>query len=109
MSLMRHKFPLPQQAESARGSRRIGLGITGLADALLMLGLAYGSEASLAVAAEVMRFFCHTAYRASVTLAQEKGPFPYFDREKYPAGASVQSLADESRQQSQARAFATAI
>ena len=41
------RFPLPQQAENARGSRRIGLGITGLADALVMLGLRYGSDRSL--------------------------------------------------------------
>jgi ribonucleoside-diphosphate reductase alpha chain len=47
------KFPLPQQAENARGSRRIGLGITGLADAMLMLGLSYGSPESLTMAADI--------------------------------------------------------
>ena len=71
------RFPLPQQAESAHGSRRIGLGITGLADALVMLGLTYGSDRSVAVAAHVMRLVCHTAYRASITLAREKASFPY--------------------------------
>jgi ribonucleoside-diphosphate reductase alpha chain len=60
------RFPLPQQAAIARGSRRIGLGITGLADALVMLGLRYGSERSLAIAGDVMRCVCHAAYRASV-------------------------------------------
>ncbi len=49
------QFPLPQQMENARASRRIGLGITGLADMLVMLGLSYGDDRSLAVAADVMR------------------------------------------------------
>jgi len=70
------RFPLPQQAESAQGTRRIGLGITGLADALLMLGSRYGSNESLDLAREVMSLICHTAYRASVLLAEEKGSFP---------------------------------
>jgi ribonucleoside-diphosphate reductase alpha chain len=88
-------FPLPQQAERAQGSRRIGLGITGLADALVMLGLRYGNDASLAVAADTMRVICHAAYRASIALAREKGPFPYFDRAKYPEGRFVRSLPDD--------------
>jgi ribonucleoside-diphosphate reductase alpha chain len=89
------RFPLPQQAESARGSRRIGLGITGLADALVMLGLVYGSERSLAVAADIMRVICHAAYRASVALAREKGSFPYFLRDRYLEGAFIRSLPDD--------------
>lgn len=89
------RFPLPQQAENARGSRRIGLGITGLADALIMLGLPYGSDRSLALAAEMMRVICHAAYRASIALAQEKGSFPYFEKEKYLRGAFVRSLPDD--------------
>jgi ribonucleoside-diphosphate reductase alpha chain len=60
------RFPLPQQAENARGSRRIGLGITGLADALVMLGLTYGSEEPLALAGQVLRVICHAAYRAFI-------------------------------------------
>jgi ribonucleoside-diphosphate reductase alpha chain len=86
------RFPLPQQAANARGSRRIGLGITGLADALVMLGLRYGSEQSLSVAAEIMRLICHAAYRASIELAKEKASFPYFERDKYLQGAFVRSL-----------------
>jgi len=89
------RFPLPQQAENAHGARRIGLGITGLADALLMLGLTYGSDNSLAVAADVMRLICHTAYRASIELAQEKGSFPYFERDKYLEGVFIRSLPDD--------------
>jgi ribonucleoside-diphosphate reductase alpha chain len=67
------RFPLPEQAEQARGSRRIGLGITGLADALIMLGLRYDSPAARDQAAAAMRTVCHAAYRSSVALAAEKG------------------------------------
>jgi ribonucleoside-diphosphate reductase alpha chain len=88
------RFPLPKQAESAQGTRRLGLGMTGLADALVMLGLRYGSDASRAFAADTMRLICHAAYRASVALAQEKGSFPYFDRDKYLQGRFVGSLPD---------------
>ena len=89
------QFPLREQAESAHGSRRIGLGITGLADAMVMLGLSYGSEESLSVAGNVMRAICHAAYRASAALAAEKGSFPYFDRDRYLEGAFVRSLPDD--------------
>jgi ribonucleoside-diphosphate reductase alpha chain len=57
-------FPVPGQAEAARGARRIGLGVTGLADALIMLGLAYGEQRARKLAASVMAHICHTAYRA---------------------------------------------
>jgi ribonucleoside-diphosphate reductase alpha chain len=89
------RFPLPQQAENARGSRRIGLGITGLADVLVMLGQRYGSEPSLTIAADIMRLICHSAYRASIELAQEKGSFPYFERDKYLQGPFIRSLPDD--------------
>jgi len=89
------RFPLPQQAENAHGTRRIGLGITGLADAFVMLGLTYGSEHSLAVAADLMRQICHTAYRASTELARGKASFPYFDRDKYRQGVFIRSLPED--------------
>jgi ribonucleoside-diphosphate reductase alpha chain len=89
------RFPLPKQAESAQGTRRLGLGMTGLADALVMLGLRYGSDASLAFAADTMRLICHAAYRASVAIAQEKGSFPYFDKARYLEGRFVRSLPDD--------------
>jgi ribonucleoside-diphosphate reductase alpha chain len=91
-------FPLPQQAENARGSRRIGLGITGLADVLVMLGLTYGSERSLTTAAQLMRLICHTAYRASIALAGEKSSFPYFERDKYRQGKFIRGLPDDIQQ-----------
>ena len=91
------RFPLRQQAESAQGTRRIGLGITGLADALLMLGLRYGSEESLVLARGVMSLICHTAYRASVMLAGEKGSFPCLERNKYLAGPFIRRLPEDIR------------
>jgi ribonucleoside-diphosphate reductase alpha chain len=91
-------FPLEQQAEQARGSRRIGLGITGLADALIMLGLRYGSEEAAELAGETMRRVCYTAYRASIDLAREKGPFPHFDREPYLASGFIRSLPGDIRE-----------
>jgi ribonucleoside-diphosphate reductase alpha chain len=90
-------FPLQQQAAQARGSRRIGLGITGLADALIMLGLNYGGERARHEAAGAMQNICHAAYRASVDLAREKGAFPYFDRDAYLQGRFVRSLPADIR------------
>jgi ribonucleoside-diphosphate reductase alpha chain len=91
------RFPLPQQAEAARRSRRVGLGITGLADALVMLGLDYGEPQALEVARAAMRAICHGAYRASVELAREKGPFPAFDRDAYLAGDFAARLPADIR------------
>jgi ribonucleoside-diphosphate reductase alpha chain len=88
-------FPLPQQAETARRSRRLGLGITGLGDALAMLDVRYGSEASFAVAENAMREICHSAYRTSVALAREKGVFPDFDAARYGQGQFIQTLPED--------------
>jgi ribonucleoside-diphosphate reductase alpha chain len=85
-------FPLPQQEDVAKRSRRLGLGLTGLADALIMLGLAYGSQRARALAGEAMRVVCHAAYRASVEIAREKGPFPQFDARRYPRTGFVRGL-----------------
>lgn len=76
-------FPLPQQREVALASRRIGLGITGLADALVMLGVRYDSRRALQVAGDVMRTICLSAYRCSVEAAREKGAFPLFRADPY--------------------------
>lgn len=91
------RFPLERQAQQARGTRRIGLGITGLGDALIMLGITYGSPESYATAVAVMKTICHAAYRASVELAREKGPFPFFERDKYLEGAFIRNLPDDIR------------
>lgn len=90
-------FPLPAQQEQAHGSRRIGLGLTGLADALVMLGLRYDSEAARCVAADAMRSICHSAYRASVAIAAEKGSFPFFDSALFLDRPFVRALPDDLR------------
>jgi ribonucleoside-diphosphate reductase alpha chain len=86
------RFPLPQQAAAAKASRRVGLGITGLADALVMLGLSYGGPESLALASRLMQVIRDAAYGASAALAQEKGSFPAFRREPYLEAPFVQRL-----------------
>ena len=91
------KFPLPRQAEEARAKRRIGLGVTGLADALLMLGLRYGSEAAARQTEDWLHAIARAAYLASVDLAREKGAFPLFDAEKYLASGTMQQMDADVR------------
>jgi len=91
------KFPLPQQAAEARAKRRIGLGVTGLADALLMTGLRYGSDGAVAQTEAWMRAIARAAYLASVDLAAEKGAFPLFDAEKYLASGTMQAMDEDVR------------
>ncbi len=90
-------FPLPQQKAEAKAKRRIGLGVTGLADALLMVEMTYGSEEAAAQTETWMRAIAHSAYRASVDLAKEKGAFPLFDAEKYLASPTIQDLDEGLR------------
>jgi ribonucleoside-diphosphate reductase alpha chain len=85
-------FPLAQQAMVAMQSRRIGLGMSGLASALIMLGQRYGDEASLQTAEKIMRLISHSAYRASVILARERGSFPSFVLDQYCANGFVSTL-----------------
>jgi ribonucleoside-diphosphate reductase alpha chain len=86
------RYPLAAQAAAARGSRRIGLGITGLADALIMLGLVYDSDSAREASAEILRCIRDAAWQASIDLAQEKGAFPYLDKEAYLESAFVRRL-----------------
>lgn len=89
------KFPLPQQEAEAYNKRRIGLGITGLADALMMLGIVYGSEEAKTWLDNVMRFIAQESYLASVALAKEKGPFSRFDADEYLAAGTFASTLPE--------------
>ncbi len=91
------KFPLPEQAAEAQAKRRIGLGVTGLADALLMLGLRYGSDAAARQTEDWLRAIARAAYLASVDLAKEKGAFPLFDAEKYLASGTMQQMDEDVR------------
>ncbi|MEJ5218432.1 adenosylcobalamin-dependent ribonucleoside-diphosphate reductase [Cognatishimia sp. D5M38] len=89
------KFPLDAQAQEAQAKRRIGLGVTGLADALLMLGLEYGTEEAASQTEAWMKAIAHASYKASVDLAKEKGAFPLFDKDKYVNGGLVQHLDED--------------
>ena len=85
-------YPLGVQRESCLATRRVGLGVTGLADTLVMLGLRYASEAANRLCERLMRTICHAAYESSVSLAREKLPFPKFCTRDYLAGEFIQSL-----------------
>ena len=90
-------FPLPAQAEQARDTRRLGLGVTGLADALIMLGLHYDSETARERAGAAMATVTRAAYRASIALAREKRPFPMFDKAAFLDRPFVRSLPGDIR------------
>jgi len=91
------KYPLPQQAAEAKAKRRIGLGITGLADALIMCRARYGSDEALRLTSEWMSCIQRSAYRASALIAAEKGPFPLYDAEPYLGSPTIASLDEETR------------
>ena len=90
-------FPLEAQALEARNKRRIGLGVTGLADALLMLGLRYGSEAAARQTEDWLHAIARAAYLASVQLAKEKGAFPLFEADPYLASGAMQGMDEDVR------------
>jgi ribonucleoside-diphosphate reductase alpha chain len=73
------RYPLAQQEQEAKAKRRIGLGITGLADALLFCGATYGSRKAVALTRQWLGAIKRAAYRASAELAAEKGAFPLYD------------------------------
>ena len=92
------RFPLEKQREEAINKRRIGLGVTGLGDALIMCRVAYGDTRAVKLTETWMAAFRNAAYRASIDLAKEKGPFPLFDRDKYLAGATIATLPADIRE-----------
>ncbi|HVI87890.1 MAG TPA: adenosylcobalamin-dependent ribonucleoside-diphosphate reductase [Dongiaceae bacterium] len=85
-------FPLPQQTHEAKAKRRIGLGVTGLADALIMCEARYGSRKAIDLTRQWMKTVQRAAYLASVELAKEKGVFPLFERDAYLQGESIREL-----------------
>src|SRR4051794_24742422 len=90
-------FPLEAQAHEARAKRRIGLGVTGLADALIQCRVRYGSERALALTEQWMAALRRAAYLASTELAAEKGAFPLFEVGPYLQGESIQALDADVR------------
>ncbi|CUA81398.1 MULTISPECIES: adenosylcobalamin-dependent ribonucleoside-diphosphate reductase [Gulbenkiania] len=91
-------WPLPEQAREAASKRRIGLGFTGLGDALIMMKIRYDSEEGRRFAARLAEAMRNAAYDASVDLAIEKGPFPLFDAERYLAEPHCASRLPEAVQ-----------
>jgi ribonucleoside-diphosphate reductase alpha chain len=92
----RATYPLPEQQEEAVSKRRMGLGITGLANAIEGLGFPYGTDDFVRVMKEIMGTIRDGAYRASIALAVEKGPFPLFQKEYLDSGFA-KTLPDDIR------------
>ena len=91
------RFPLPEQQAEAKAKRRIGLGVTGLADALIFCRVRYGAPESLDLIRTWLAAISHAAYRASMELAREKGAFPLFDAGEYLARPHIAALPDDIR------------
>lgn len=92
------RYPLPRQAAQALATRRIGLGISGLADALAMLGVEYDSAGGRTLAALIMRTVCEAGYRASLGLAREKGPFPACQAQHHAGSRFIERLPADIRE-----------
>ena len=90
-------YPLAEQRKEAMNKRRLGLGVTGLADALFMCGLRYGSTDAVAATGQWMKAIKDAALEASSDLAVEKGAFPLFEAQAFLETAFGQSLAGEHR------------
>lgn len=88
-------YPLPQQEEEAKNKRRMGLGVTGLANAIEIMGLSYGDPYFLGEMENILETLRNETYRASIQLAKEKGEFPLFDKEKYLKGNFIQTLPED--------------
>ena len=91
-------YPLTSQRDEALSKRRMGIGITGLADALIFMQTRYGTPDSTAIAAKIMKTICHASYRASIELAKEKGAFQLLDREKFINSKFVSQLPKDIRE-----------
>lgn len=103
------RYPLPEQEAEAKAKRRIGLGVTGLADALAMTGLRYGSEQAAARTGEWLRAVARSAYLASIDLAREKGVFPLYDAEGWGASPTVRAMGPEVREGAAAHGIRNAL
>ncbi len=91
------RFPLPSQEHEAKSKRRIGLGVTGLADALIMCRARYGGNAAVRLTRIWMKAIQNAAYVASAELAAEKGAFPLYDAEKYLGSEAIRNLDEDVR------------
>lgn len=94
----RARYPLPQQEAEAKAKRRMGLGVTGLANAAEALGHPYGSPGFLEFQEKVLELIAVESYRSSALLAREKGSFPLFRKEEYLSGPFIQKLPEDVRE-----------
>ncbi len=90
------KYPLSVQKQEAQSKRRVGLGITGLADALVMCGMHYGSDKALRWTEELMSIFQEISYSSSAELSKQRGCFPLYDK-KFLEGKQAQNLSLNTR------------
>jgi len=91
-------YPLPQHEAEAKGKRRMGIGLTGVANAGEILGYPYGTKDFLEWMSEVMEFLRDEVYKASIGLALEKGAFPAFEADKYLESGFAKTLPEDIRQ-----------
>jgi len=103
------RFPLQAQAQEAQAKRRIGLGVTGLADALILCGLRYGAAEAVAATESWMHAIARAAYLASVDLAREKGAFPLFDADAFLASGTMQAMDADVRDAVRAHGIRNAL
>lgn len=93
------KFPLPDQEVEAKAKRRIGLGVTGLADALALGGIVYGSDEAVEWTDNIMHIVAVDAYQASIDLAKKKGPFPVLDVDAFLNSGNMRKMPEQIRDQ----------
>jgi len=91
-------FPLYEQEKMAKATRRMGLGVTGLANALEALGYGYGTDAFVRAEIDILRTLAQEAYQASAALALEKGSFPRYDAEEYLVAPFIKTLSPYTRE-----------
>jgi len=92
------KFPLEAQRVEAQNKRRIGLGVTGLADALAMMGIRYGSDEAVAETGAIMSDIATEAYKTSIALAAEKGSFPLYDYDHFTAEGTFAAMMAQDQE-----------
>lgn len=92
-----NQYPLPEMKAKSHNLRRIGLGTTGLADTLALLGYRYGSPEGNQFIDKLFRFISKAAYEASIMLAVEKGPFPLCNPEKHIESGFIKRMPEKTR------------
>jgi len=91
-------YPLPEQKAEAKAKRRVGIGVTGVANALELMGYEYGSYEFIEFLRNILMILRDHSYKASALIAKEKGPFPLFDKEAYLKGKYVSKLPEDVRE-----------